>query len=211
MIVGDVWEGLQSFGLYQGIQTIFVEFQGCKLICKACKNIRWRVFGVGEYFNSIDLLKEITMNTNSLHINLCGGEPLDQEINSFKVFLEDLNNAELVTTLWTNGTKPIYEILGDHLEYVSLHVVFRPPSSREVKKNIYENVLCTTWEKDVCILTLRTKEDFKWAKSCIQRNPLVNWLIVPMLDSKDTPIIIDKLMEDRIFSKIGIQFPIDRP
>jgi len=211
MIVGDVWGGIQSFGLYQGIQTIFIEFQGCELRCKTCPNYRRRARGCGEYFGSLDLVREIKALPNLLHVSLCGGEPLLQEMPGFQAFLREMWYLEYVTSLWTTGVIPIRKTLGSKfMDYVALHIKFRPPSSGEVDKNVYDNMDCVYWDKDCCVLELRTKDDFEWAKDLVKENPTVNWVIVPMLDNKYTPTMIERVMEGNVFSQIGIQFPFDQ-
>ena len=96
-------------------EALEIYIAGCDIHCEGCHNKQLWSFNAGKPYESV--LKRIEEKVREPIVKrvwILGGEPLDQNINELKDFLENLNTAKEIW-LWTGHE--LDEIPDDILEY----------------------------------------------------------------------------------------------
>jgi len=124
LAVNEIYSAIQGEGLFVGVPTVFLRFQGCSLSCGYC-DTKYAIpfYKEGEtegFLRSEDALIEECKKFNCKNFCLTGGDPLNQKHSDLVPFLIRLRkelDAHIV--IETGGHVPIGEIL-DQLRFADV-------------------------------------------------------------------------------------------
>jgi 7-carboxy-7-deazaguanine synthase len=160
--VNEIFYSIQGESSNAGLPCIFVRLTYCNLRCSYCDTEY--AFYDGEE-KSIDLLIDEIKKYNCRLVEITGGEPLFQEesLDLMKI----LCNLGYDVMLETGGSLPIKDVD----PRVKIILDLKCPSSRMMKKNLYEN-LNYLKPFDEVKFVIGTREDYDWTKEIIKEYEL---------------------------------------
>lgn len=153
--ITEIFYSLQGESRTIGLPTVFIRLTGCPLRCQYCDTAY--AFKGGDMM-SLDAIMEQVASYAPRHICVTGGEPLAQP-NCIPL-LERLCNAGYEVSLETSGALDISATD----TRVSRVVDLKTPDSKEVERNLYENVNYLT-KHDQVKFVICSKIDYDWAKT----------------------------------------------
>lgn len=153
--ITEIFYSLQGEARTIGIPTVFIRLTGCPLRCQYCDTTY--AFKGGEIM-SLDTIMEQVASYAPRHICVTGGEPLAQP-NCIPL-LERLCDAGYEVSLETSGALDISATD----TRVSRVIDLKTPDSKEVDRNLYENINYLT-KHDQIKFVICSKTDYDWAKT----------------------------------------------
>ena len=140
--VNEVYLATQGEGLFVGVPTIFIRFQGCSLHCSYCDSLysvpfgeKAAAIGEGQYLELPQLIEKIReVNTpHTTHFCLTGGEPLQVQRAAFDTLiwklLADFGARIVIETGGHIPTNTLLEGANRYPSSVHLCVDYKLPSS----------------------------------------------------------------------------------
>jgi len=184
--VSEVFVSIQGEGPNTGVPTIFLRLMGCNFAMEghACKWCDSKYAGTVDEntFQSIDQIREninrMTLRTGIQEVCLTGGEPLYHSVQELTSWLSSFHRL----TVQTNGSYLLWQ-LGERGSWA---MDIKCPSSGNSEFNKYENFRILS-PKDSVKFVIQTMEDFEFAKSVLNSNPVVcqvffqpAWKLLPL-------------------------------
>ncbi len=160
--VNEIYYSLQGESTYAGLPCVFVRLTYCNLRCSYCDT------EYAFYEGSDMTIEEIVDKVKSFDCNLVevtGGEPLFQEESI--VLMKALCDKGFEVMLETGGHMDIKDVD----KRVKIILDLKTPSSKMMKKNLYENINNLKAEDEVKFV-IGTREDYEWSKSIVEKYKL---------------------------------------
>jgi 7-carboxy-7-deazaguanine synthase len=160
--INEIFYSIQGEGTKAGLPCVFIRLTYCNLRCSYCDTAY--AFYEGNNFSTDEILDEIKKYNCNL-VEITGGEPLVQnEVFDLMRILCD-NGYEVL--IETGGSLPIQTID----KRVKIIMDLKTPSSKMVKKNLYENIFYLKKEDEVKFV-IGSREDYEWSKEIINEYKL---------------------------------------
>ena len=162
LVINEIFYSIQGESSHMGRPCVFVRLTYCNIRCSYCDTEY--AFYEGKEM-PIDEILETVRRYECKLVEVTGGEPLFQE-----------NVHELMKRLCDKGFEVLLET-GGSLDMsrvdarVKRIVDFKCPSSKMMKKNLWENVNYMK-SGDEIKFVIGNREDYDWAKEMIQKHQI---------------------------------------
>lgn len=162
LVINEIFHSIQGESSYMGRPCVFIRLTYCNLRCSYCDT---------EYafYEGKDMTLDEILNTVQGYrcklVEITGGEPLWQE--NVHELMKRLCDRQYEVLLETGGSLSISEVD----PRVKRIVDFKCPSSKMMKKNLWENVQHLK-EGDEVKFVVGNREDYEWAKQMIDQNDI---------------------------------------
>ena len=176
--ITEIFKSIQGESTHAGQPCVFVRLTYCNIRCEYCDTEY--AFYDGEEM-SIDEIMNVVRGYACKLVEITGGEPLFQE--NVHVLMKRLCDEGYEVLLETGGSLDI----GSVDLRVKRIVDFKCPSSKMMKKNVWENVGHLKTGDEVKFV-IGTREDYEWAKEMMatyqipQRCPVLMSVVFGQLD-----------------------------
>lgn len=157
--ITEIFYSLQGESTLIGLPTVFVRLTGCPLRCQYCDTAY--AFQGGKKYTLSHILETIA-TYHCQTICVTGGEPLAQP-NCIPL-LTQLCDAGYQVSIETSGALDISRIDPRVIIIMDL----KTPASGEISKNLWENLKFIK-PKDQIKWVICGRDDYEWAKECIQK------------------------------------------
>ncbi len=137
-----------------GLPTAFVRLTGCPLRCQYCDTEY--AFHGGELHSIRDILAKVGSRIVH-HVTVTGGEPLAQP--ACRELCQRLADSDYRVSLETSGAMDISGVD----PRVSVVMDLKTPGSKEVARNLYENIGLLE-QKDQVKFVICDRQDYEWAR-----------------------------------------------
>lgn len=171
LVVNEIFHSIQGESSHMGRPCVFVRLTYCNLRCVYCDTEY--AFYEGREMTIAEIIEAVRGYGCKL-VEVTGGEPLWQE-----------NVHELLKRLCDEGFEVLLET-GGSLSIATVDprvkriVDFKCPSSKMMKKNLWENVTHLRPTDEVKFV-IGNREDYEWAKEMIEKYRI--WERCPVLMS----------------------------
>ncbi len=155
--VNEIFYSIQGESSYSGLPCVFVRLTYCNLRCVYCDTEY--AFYEGSDMTIDEVISEIKKYDCNL-VEITGGEPLLQK-ESLEL-MKRLCDENYKVLLETSGSLPIEDVD----KRVTIIMDLKTPSSRMMKKNLYENIYYLKPDDEVKFV-IGNREDYEWAKNII--------------------------------------------
>ena len=162
--VNEIYFSVQGESSKAGLPCVFVRLTYCNLRCSYCDTEY--AFYEGHDMSLEEIMREIEKYNCKL-VEITGGEPLVQ--NEALSLMKLLCNSGYEVMLETGGSLPIKDID----ERVMIILDLKCPSSKMVKKNLFDN-LNYIKRSDEIKFVIGNREDYDWAKEQITQYDLLS-------------------------------------
>ena len=162
--INEIYRSIQGESSKTGLPCVFVRLTYCNLRCSYCDS-EYAFYDGNDM--TIDAIVEQIKKYKCKLVEVTGGEPLFQKecldllsrlcADGFEVMLE------------SGGSLPIRDVD----KRVMIILDLKCPSSKMMKKNLYEN-LDFIKQTDEIKFVIGTLKDYEWAKEIIRKYNLVN-------------------------------------
>ena len=193
LTISEVVSSIKGEGKNAGCPTTFIHLHGCNLSCSYCS--KKCVTGKKKRMSVTTILSYV-FKMGNMNVDILGGEPLLQE--NTHILLYDLVERGYNVTIYTNGSKPIDDVL--YVRSYSYCMELKCPSSNMDSKNLYSN-LAVLHPKDEVKFQIKDVEDYVFAKEVIKKYPTKASFIFSPLIEDDKHIgkdLAQWLIEDKI-------------
>jgi len=189
--INEIYYSVQGESTFAGRPCVFIRLTYCNLRCSYCDTEY--AFYEG-YDKSIDSVLDEIKKYNCNLVEVTGGEPLVQK-ESLEL-MKRLAEEGYEVLLETGGSLPIKDI--DKRVRVILDL--KCPSSKMMKKNLYENIDHLKPVDEVKFV-IGTKEDYEWTKEIINKYELSNKceILLSVVFGKLEPVeLVNWIIEDNL-------------
>lgn len=162
LVINEIFHSIQGESSHMGRPCVFVRLTYCNLRCSYCDTEY--AFYEGEEMSIAEIMK-IVRGYNCKLVEVTGGEPLWQE--NVHALMKRLCNEGFEVLLETGGSLSIASVD----PRVKRIVDFKCPSSKMMKKNLWENVRYLKPTDEVKFV-IGNREDYEWAKQMIETHKL---------------------------------------
>lgn len=196
--VTEIFYSLQGETRTVGLPTVFVRLTGCPLRCGYCDTEY--AFSGGNW-HTIDEILEKVKNYGAHYVTVTGGEPLAQK--ACIELLEKLCNDGYEVSLETSGALDVSQVDTRVIKVVDI----KTPGSKEVDKNLYDN-LNHLLPHDQVKFVICNEQDYLWAKEKIsqyQLTEICDVLFSPSFSEQSAGELADWILRDRLPVRLQIQ------
>ena len=196
--VNEIYFSIQGESTKAGLPCVFVRLTYCNLRCNYCDTEY--AFFEGKDF-TIEEIVEKVKTYNCRLVEITGGEPLFQK--ECYDLLKRLCKDGFEVLLETGGSLPIKEID----KGVKIIMDLKCPSSRMVKKNLYDNI---NYLKpfDEIKFVVGSREDYEWTKEIIKKYDLYNKcevLLSVVFGELEPLTLVNWILEDKLNVRFQLQ------
>ena len=196
--VNEIYFSIQGESTKAGLPCVFVRLTYCNLRCNYCDTEY--AFFEGKDF-TIEEIVEKVKTYNCRLVEITGGEPLFQK--ECYDLLKRLCEDGFEVLLETGGSLPIKEID----KGVKIIMDLKCPSSRMVKKNLYDNI---NYLKpfDEIKFVVGSREDYEWTKEIIKKYDLYNKcevLLSVVFGELEPLTLVNWILEDKLNVRFQLQ------
>ena len=198
LVINEIFHSIQGESSHMGRPCVFVRLTYCNIRCSYCDTEY--AFYEGKEM-SIDEILETVRRYECKLVEVTGGEPLFQE-----------NVHELMKRLCNEGFEVLLET-GGSLDIscvdarVKRIVDFKCPSSKMMKKNLWENVNNLKAGDEVKFV-ISNREDYDWAKEIIQKHQIEKRcpILMSVVFGELEPIqLAEWILEDKLNVRYQLQ------
>lgn len=196
--VTEIFYSLQGESRTSGYATTFIRLTGCPLRCEYCDTTY--AFKGGEWFSLPEIISEVK-KYNTKYITVTGGEPLAQK--QCTELLKLLCDEDYDVSLETSGALDISQVDSR----VSRVMDLKTPASKEVEKNLYENIALLT-SHDQLKFVICDRNDYEWAVNKIKEYGLLSICEVFFSTSHQQlkpQVLADWILEDQLAVRFQMQ------
>jgi 7-carboxy-7-deazaguanine synthase len=189
--INEIYYSVQGESTFAGRPCVFIRLTFCNLRCSYCDTEY--AFYEG-YDKSIDSVLDEIKKYNCNLVEVTGGEPLVQK-ESLEL-MKRLAEEGYEVLLETGGSLPIKDID----KRVRIILDLKCPSSKMMKKNLYENIDHLKPVDEVKFV-IGTREDYEWTKEIINKYELSNKceLLFSVVFGKLEPVqLVNWIIEDNL-------------
>jgi 7-carboxy-7-deazaguanine synthase len=193
--INEIYYSIQGESSRSGLPTVFVRLTYCNLRCSYCDSEY--AFYDGTDMTIDDIVDDIKKYNCNL-VEITGGEPLFQnEVLDLMKLLCDLGFEVM---LETSGSLPIKDVD----KRVMLIMDLKCPSSKMMKKNLYEN-LDFIKPSDEIKFVVENREDYEWSKEIVGKFKLLEkcTILFSVVFGKLEPVrLVEWILEDKNWSSV---------
>jgi len=168
--ISEIFYSVQGEGLYTGVPTIFIRFQGCTLGCVWCDTKYTWKHEEELGLSYIDVLKKV----KNLHkesakkpmICITGGEPLEQPVQ-FADLVKKFHDLDYSIEVETSGLVPVPFSLDQYVE--SWVVDFKSPSSKTPREPVLGDFQSFR-HQDQLKCVVKNETDLKAVQTALENN-----------------------------------------
>ncbi len=196
--INEIYYSVQGESSKAGLPTVFVRLTYCNLRCSYCDTEY--AFHEGKDM-TIDAILDEVKRYNCNLVEITGGEPLFQ--NESLELMKRLCDEGFDVMLETGGSLPIKDVD----KRVMIIMDLKCPSSKMMKKNLYEN-LNYIKPTDEIKFVIGNREDYEWAKETINKFALTekSALLFSVVFGKLAPVqLVDWILEDKLKVRYQLQ------
>ncbi len=196
--VNEIYFSVQGESTHAGRPCVFVRLTYCNLRCSYC-DTEYAFYDGND--RSIDSMIEEIGKFNCNLIEVTGGEPLVQE--EAPELMKRLADSGYEVLLETGGSLPI----ADLDKRVKVILDLKCPSSKMMKKNLYEN-LNHLKAMDEVKFVIGTREDYEWSKSKISEydlNSKCEVLFSVVFGELEPLTLVNWILEDNLNVRFQLQ------
>jgi len=196
--INEIYHSIQGESTKAGLPCVFVRLTYCNLRCSYCDT----EYAFYEGYDSS--LEEVINEVKKYGCNLVevtGGEPLVQK-ESLEL-MEKLCDEGFEVMLETGGSLPIENV--DKRVRVILDL--KCPSSKMMKKNMYENIDHLKPIDEVKFV-IGTRKDYEWSKEQVEKyelNKKCGVLFSVVFDKLEPLMLVDWILEDKLDVRYQLQ------
>jgi len=162
--VYEIFYSIQGESNTIGYPTTFVRLTGCPLRCVYCDTEY--AFHGGQWMSLVDILTAIKTHKTP-HITITGGEPLAQK--ACIPLITKLCDENYNVAIETSGALDISEVDSR----ASIVMDLKTPGSGECDRNRMQNLQKLS-RKDLIKIVICDIDDYKWARSIVEKYQLNN-------------------------------------
>ncbi len=198
LIVNEIFHSIQGESSHMGLPCVFVRLTYCNIRCSYCDTEY--AFYEGKEMSIEDIIETV----NGYHcglVEVTGGEPLFQE--NVHPLMKRLCDEGKEVLLETGGSLDISKVD----PRVKRIVDFKCPSSKMMKKNLWDNVEYLKSSDEVKFV-IGSREDYEWSKqmieqyNIIQRCPVLMSVVFGALE----PVTLSNwILEDKLHVRFQMQ------
>jgi 7-carboxy-7-deazaguanine synthase len=197
--INEIYFSVQGESTWAGLPCVFVRLSACDLRCSYCDTEY--AFYEGSMRSLDEIFTEVLAFGCPL-VEITGGEPLLQK-----------NILPLMTALCNAGRTVLIETSGAHdISRIDprVHRIMdmKTPSSGEVGRNLYSNIVCLT-HRDEVKFVIGSREDYEWSRQQIECHDLAQRvkavLLSPVFGSIQPRQIVEWMLEDRLPARFQLQ------
>ncbi|HXW54058.1 MAG TPA: radical SAM protein [Myxococcota bacterium] len=198
LLIHEIYSSIQGESSHMGRPCVFVRTTGCHLRCSYCDTEH--AFFAGNEMS----IKEIVRDVASFKIGLVevtGGEPLLQSATF--CLLDELVALGYTVLLETSGAISI----GKVNQRVKVILDVKTPSSLEVKKNLWHNLMIL-WPGCEVKFVIGSKEDYLFATEICGRYGLFDRshvLFSPVVAVLDPKLLVEWILQDQLPVRFQLQ------
>jgi len=197
--ITEIFHSLQGETSTVGLPTVFVRLTGCPLRCGYC-DTEYAFYG-GEKWSQADILNEVESYKAS-YVTVTGGEPLAQK-NSIEL-LTALCDKGYQVSLETSGAMDVSAVDSRVIKVVDL----KTPGSKEVEKNLYENIALLNAQDQVKFV-ICNRADYEWARFKIDEYDLFSKvseiLFSPSFGELEAAELAQWVLDDKLRVRVQVQ------
>lgn len=196
--VNEIYFSIQGESSKVGLPCIFVRLTYCNLRCSYCDTEY--AFYEGTDKSIDDIISEIKKYDCKL-VEITGGEPLFQK-----------ESLDLMKHLCDEGYEVMLETSGslsikDVDSRVMIIMDLKCPSSKMMKKNLYENINYIKLNDEIKFV-IGTREDYEWTKETILKYNLTkkcNVLLSVVFGQLEPVTLVNWILEDKLNVRFQLQ------
>ena len=199
LLVNEIFFSIQGESTHAGLPCVFIRLTGCNLRCSYCDSPY--AYTEGTWMSHQEILLAIRSRGKGL-VEVTGGEPLLQE--SCPDLLEQMVQMDYTVLVETNGSRDIRSLPKKAVCILDM----KCPSSGMNDRMLMENLEYLR-EKDELKFVLQTREDYDWARQCIQRSLRVSpgkVLFSPAHNLLESRRLAEWILQDRL--PVRLHLPI---
>jgi len=196
--VNEIYYSIQGESSKAGLPCVFVRLTYCNLRCSYCDTVYAFYEGTDK---SIDEVINEVKKYNCKLVEITGGEPLVQK-ESLEL-MKRLCDEGFEVMLETGGSLPIKDID----ERVMIIMDLKCPSSKMMKKNLYENIEHIK-KTDEIKFVIGDREDYEWSKEMVQKYSLIEKcsVLFSVVFGKLEPVqLVNWILQDRLNVRYQLQ------
>lgn len=196
--VNEIYYSIQGESSKAGLPCVFVRLTYCNLRCSYCDTEYAFYEGTDK---SIDEIINEVKKYNCKLVEITGGEPLVQK-ESLEL-MKRLCDEGFEVMLETGGSLPIKDID----KRVMIIMDLKCPSSKMMKKNLYENIEHIK-KTDEVKFVIGDREDYEWSKGIVQKYSLIEKcsVLFSVVFGKLEPVqLVNWILQDRLNVRYQLQ------
>jgi len=196
--ITEIFYSLQGESNTVGLPTVFIRLTGCPLRCVYCDTAYAFTGGSKMDINAIlDQVKQYP----TLYVTVTGGEPLAQP--ACIELMSKLADQGYQVSLETSGALDVSKVDPRVVKVMDL----KTPSSGELSKNLYQNILHLT-ANDQVKFVIGSDEDYQWSKQILAEYTLADRcqiLFSPVMGQQNPTELAEKILADYLPVRFQIQ------
>ena len=196
--INEIYYSVQGESSKAGLPCVFVRLTYCNLRCSYCDTEYAFYEGSDKSINEI--VDEVKKYKCKL-VEITGGEPLFQK--ECWNLMTRLCDEGFEVMLETGGSLPIKDID----KRVMIIMDLKCPSSKMMKKNLYENIESIKL-KDEIKFVIGSREDYDWSKEIIVKYDLINkcGILFSVVFGELEPVtLVNWILEDKLKVRYQLQ------
>jgi 7-carboxy-7-deazaguanine synthase len=196
--INEIYKSIQGESSKAGSPCVFVRLTFCNLRCSYCDSEY--AFYEGTDFTVDKIIEEIKKYDCRL-VEITGGEPLFQD--ECLELMKRLCDQGFDVMVETGGSLPIKDID----KRVMIIMDLKCPSSKMMKKNLYENIDYIK-PTDEIKFVVGSREDYEWCKEIISKYQLeqkCELLFSVVFGELDPAKLVEWILEDKLNVRFQLQ------
>jgi 7-carboxy-7-deazaguanine synthase len=196
--INEIYYSIQGESSKAGLPCVFVRLTYCNLRCTYCDTEY--AFYEGRDLSFDEIVDEVKKYNCNL-VEITGGEPLFQ--SECYELLNRLCNEKFEVLLETAGNMPIADVD----KRVRIIMDLKCPSSKMMKKNLYENIGHLK-QTDEIKFVIGTREDYEWSKDILQKynlNKKCSVLFSSVFGKLEPVTLVNWILEDKLDVRFQLQ------
>jgi len=197
--ITEIFHSLQGEARNVGLPTAFVRLTGCPLRCQYCDTEY--AFHGGEQQSIDDILARVAEKRIG-HVTVTGGEPLAQP--GCRELCKRLSDEGYEVSLETGGAMDIADID----ERVSIVLDLKTPGSKEVGRNLYENIDLLK-QIDQVKFVICDRPDYEWARFKVEEYALADRVSEVLFSTSHEQLssteLAEWILEDELAVRLQVQ------
>lgn len=196
--VNEIYYSVQGESSKAGLPCVFVRLTYCNLRCSYCDTEY--AFYEGEEKTIEEIINEVRKYNCNL-VEITGGEPLVQ--NESLELMKKLCDEGFEVMIETGGSLPVKDID----KRVMIIMDLKCPSSKMMKKNLYENIEFLK-KTDEVKFVIGNREDYNWSREIIEKyrlNEKCSILFSVVFGQLEPVQLVNWILEDRLNVRYQLQ------
>lgn len=196
--VNEIYYSVQGESSKAGLPCVFVRLTYCNLRCSYCDTEY--AFYEGEEKTIEEIISEVRKYNCNL-VEITGGEPLVQ--NESLELMKKLCDEGFEVMIETGGSLPVKDID----KRVMIIMDLKCPSSKMMKKNLYENIEFLK-KTDEVKFVIGNRGDYNWSREIIEKyrlNEKCSILFSVVFGQLEPVQLVNWILEDRLNVRYQLQ------